>query len=96
MEQRIARLLVRLDIGILGTAVDLARHAGQELDWADYRRLCDGRLTERDSLMAADDATLLRALGNDARKVAIARNALEKWRPARSAGPPPAALPAYR
>ena len=96
LEQRIARLLIRLDIGIQGPAVDLARYAGQELDRADYRRLCDVRLTERDSLVAADDATLLRALGNDARKVAIVRNALEKWRTARPAGPPPAVLPAYR
>jgi helicase len=96
LEQRIARLLIRLDIGIQGAAVDLARYAGHELGRADYGRLCGARLTERDSLMAADDALLLRALGNDPRKVAIVRNALEKWRAVRPAGPPPAPLPAYQ
>jgi hypothetical protein len=95
LEQRISRLLIRLDLGIQGPVVELARHAGQELDRADYKRLCDSRLTERETLAATDDATLLRLFGNDPRRVASLHAALEEWRNARPAGRPVAALPAY-
>lgn len=95
LEQRTARLLLRIDLGIQGPAVDLARYAGRSLDRADYRRLCEARLTEREALTGADDATLLRLLGNDPRKVATVREAVRQWSAARPAGPPAAALPAY-
>ena len=32
-------------------------------------------MTEREALVAADDATLLRLMGNDARKLAVVREA---------------------
>ena len=59
LEQRVSRLVVRLDLGIQGPAVDLARFAARSLDRADYRRLCDARMTERDTLAAAEDKVLL-------------------------------------
>jgi helicase len=96
LQQRTARLLLRLDLGIQSPAVDLARYTGRALDRADYRRLCEARLTEREALTGADDGTLLRLLGNDARKVAVMREALERWRVARPPAPPAAALPAYQ
>jgi hypothetical protein len=96
LQQRTARLLLRLDLGIQGPAVDLARYAGRGLDRADYRRLCDARLTEREALTGADDAILLRLLGNDVRKVAVVREALRQWGAARPPAPPPAALPPYQ
>jgi hypothetical protein len=95
LQQRTARLLLRLDLGIQGSIVDLARFAGRSLDRTDYRRLCEARLTESEALTAADDSTLLRLLGNDARKVVVVREALERWRVARPPAPPAAALPAY-
>jgi len=96
LQQRTARLLLRLDLGIQGPAVDLARHAGRALDRADYLRLCEARLTEREALTATDDTRFLQLLGNDARKVTVMREALERWRVARPAAPPAAALPAYQ
>lgn len=96
LQERVARLLLRLDLGIQGPAVDLARYAGRDLGRADYRRLCEARLTEREALVAADDATLLRLLGNDARKLAVVREAVRLWRAARPAGPPAPPLPAYQ
>jgi helicase len=96
VQQRTARLLLRLDLGIQGPAVDLVRFAGRALDRGDYRRLCEARLTEREALTGADDGTLLRLLGNDARKVAVVRQALERWRLARPPALPAAALPAYQ
>jgi len=95
LQLRMARLLLRLDLGIEGPAVDLARYAGRALGRADYRRLCEARLTEREALTGTDDATLLRMLGNDVRKVAAVREAVQQWRAARPAAPPPA-LPTYQ
>ena len=74
LEQRIAKLVLRLDLGIQGPIVDLARYAERSLDRSDYRRLCDARMTDRDALEAADDNALLPLIGNDRRKLAsIAR-----------------------
>jgi helicase len=96
LEERTARLLLRLDLGIQGPAVDLARYAGRALDRADYRRLSEARLTEREALTGAEDRTLLPLVGNDPRKVAVVREAVRQWRAARPAAPPPATLPAYQ
>lgn len=85
---------MRLNLGIQGPAVDLARYAGRDLGRADYRRLCEARMTDRDALVAADDATLLCLMANDARKLTVLREALRQWRAARPAGPP--ALPPYQ
>ena len=82
----------RLAYGIQGPAVDLARYAERTLDRADYRRLCDARMTERDRLAAAEDATLLPLLANHQRKLAALRAAVTKWgqaRPVRPAVPLP-------
>jgi len=95
LEQRVARLLLRLDLGIQGPAVDLARFTQRALDRADYRRLCEAGLTTREALAGAEDTRLLPLLGNDRRKVAAVRDALERWRTLRG-GPPPLALPAYQ
>jgi replicative superfamily II helicase len=96
LEQRVAKLVLRLDLGIQGPVVDLARYAERSLDRADYRRLCDARMTERDSLAAAEDKTLLPLVGSDRRKLAALREAVERWRRARPATAPAAALPAYQ
>ena len=95
LEERVARLLVRLDLGIQGPAVDLARFTQRALGRADYRRLCEGRLTTREALVAAEDRLLLPLLGNDNRKLVALRYALQQWRSERG-GPAPLALPAYQ
>lgn len=96
LEQRVAKLVLRLDLGIQGPAVDLARFAERRLDRADYRRLCDATMTQRDVLDAAEDSALLSLVGSDRRKLAALREAVERWRQARPPAPPPAALPAYQ
>jgi replicative superfamily II helicase len=95
LEQRVARLLVRLDLGIQGPAVDLARFTQRALDRADYRRLSEAGLTTREALACAGDDALLPLLGNARRKLAAVRDALEQWRTVRT-GPAPLALPAYQ
>src|SRR6266568_4023581 len=84
LEERVARLLLRLDLGIQGPAVDLARFTQRALDRADYRRLSEAGLTTREALAEAEDRVLLPLLGNDRRKVAVVRDALEQWRTVRA------------
>lgn len=96
LQERTTRLLLRLDLGIQGPVIDLARFAERTLDRADYRRLCDAALTTQDALMRAENHTLLPLIGNDIRKLAALRHALGQWRQARPPLPPPVALPAYQ
>jgi replicative superfamily II helicase len=96
LKQRLPRLMLRLELGIRGAAVELARYAERRLDRADYQRLCDGKLTEREALAAASDQTLLPLLGGDAGKVRVVREALERWRVARPTPAPAPPLPAYQ
>lgn len=96
LHERIERLLQRLDLGIQGAAVDLARHTGRDLDRADYRRLVEARMTTREALEGEDDNALLRLVGNDPQKLAAVRNAVGRWRVARPPAPPPEPLPAYQ
>jgi hypothetical protein len=83
LQQRTARLLLRLELGIQGAAVDLARHTDRALDRGDYRRLCEAGMTARETLATAEDSTLLRLLGNDRRKLTAVRDAVDRWRAAR-------------
>jgi len=96
LQERTARLLLRLELGVQGPAVDLARFAERALDRADYRRLCEAGMIELEALTSAEDRTLLPLLGNDKHKIAVVRDAVERWRTARPSVPPPAALPAYQ
>jgi helicase len=96
LQQRIARLLLRLDLGIEGAAVDLAWYTERALDRADYRRLCRAGMATREALAGAEDSTLLRLLGNERRKIGVVREAVERWRTARPLLKTPAALPSYQ
>jgi hypothetical protein len=79
----------------LGPAVDLARYAERALDRADYRRLCEAGMTDREALATANDETLLSLLSNDHRKVRVLRDAVERWRAARPVPASGPALPMY-
>jgi hypothetical protein len=76
--------------------VDLARFAERSLGRADYRRLCDAHMTDRDTLAAADEGVLLPLLGGDRKKLEALRGALVHWRAARPPAPPASGLPAYQ
>lgn len=95
LQPRVARLLLRLELGIPGTAVDLARYAERTLDRADYRRLSEAKLTDCNSLAEAKDDTLLPLLGKDVRKISALRQAVALWRTTRS-DRPTTGLPIYQ
>jgi hypothetical protein len=96
LQERVARLLLRLELGIRGPAVNIARYAERRLDRGDYERLCDAGMTEQEALAKTDDAALLKLLGNDTSKVRVVRDAAQRLRTARPArAPAPPLLPKY-
>jgi hypothetical protein len=71
--RRIGRLVVRLEYGIPGDVVDIARYAGRELGRGDYRRLAAGGLTNVSSIDAAPDNVVLEQLDRDRTKLRVVR-----------------------
>lgn len=94
--KRLARLLIRLDLGVQGAAVELARYAGRDLERGDYLALCHAGMAECERLETATDADLARALNGSVTKVQLLRVALGKWQAARKGRPSSApTLPRY-
>ncbi|MGH7120438.1 MAG: DEAD/DEAH box helicase [Acetobacteraceae bacterium] len=73
--ERVARLMVRLTLGVPASAVELAQQAGADLLRGDYRRLLGAGLCEPDSIDAANDAAILSCVDRDRRKLEILRRA---------------------
>jgi hypothetical protein len=72
---RVARLTVRLTVGIPGAGVDLAREAASTLLRGDYCRLAQAGLCEPTAVSAAADAQILECVDGDRQKLAIVREA---------------------
>jgi hypothetical protein len=77
LAERVSRLLVRLDLGIAGAAVDLARQARGQLSRSDYGRLVAARLVSSTDIQTADDAAILGCVDDDKAKLIIVRDAAE-------------------
>lgn len=75
LADRVARLLVRLELGVSGGAVAVARRAGTRLARADYQDLVKAGLTTADAIDAADDDAILGCVGGDKEKARIVREA---------------------
>lgn len=75
LEDRVERLSLRLNLGIPGLVVNLARYAGTELTRGDYLRLTAAQLIDPEVIAAADDDALLSCLDGDRRRLAIVRDA---------------------
>jgi replicative superfamily II helicase len=73
--ERVDRLNLRLTLGIPGSAVNLARHAGAELARGDYRRLDAAGLIAHEPIAGAADEVLLECLDADRRRLAVVRSA---------------------
>src|SRR5260370_896570 len=71
LQERTARLLLRLDLGIQGPAVGLARHACRSLDRSDYWRLCEAPMTDPEVLAATNEAALPRLQCTEPRKLSL-------------------------
>jgi helicase len=75
LSDRVQKLTVRLTYGVPGTAVDLAREAGANLTRGDYCALVAAGRDAVADIEGAADADILRVLGDDDEKLAIARKA---------------------
>ena len=84
LTERVGRLLIRLENGITGAAVDLARHVEVRLSRADYQQLENANLLTAEAIEQADDATLLRCLEGNAGKLKAVRKAPQIMRRARA------------
>jgi hypothetical protein len=72
--ERVERLLIRMEVGVTGQVVELARHAMTLLTRKEYEMLTAANLASIDDLVAAEDAPVLAALaGRTAALVAVRR-----------------------
>ena len=77
LADRVGRLIIRLDLGIAGPAVDLARHARTHLSRSDYARLLKAQLVSASTIQAAEDTAILACVDGDNGKLRVAREAAE-------------------
>lgn len=94
LTERVPRLLVRLELGVVSGAVALARHAGARLSRGDYQELVKANLNTPEALEAVGDQALLPCVGDDPEKVRAIRDATAAIRAESSTGPA-VALPDY-
>lgn len=94
LSERVSRLLIRLELGVPGAIVELARHAGTTLTRSDYHDLLQAGLNTAEAIEAAADADILHQIGGDEEKLQVVRAAAAATR----RGPEentPTPLPAY-
>jgi replicative superfamily II helicase len=72
---RIARLLVRLEIGVSAAAVELARHAGARLTRGEYQQLVKSGLHIPEAVEGASEDLILACVGRDMEKARAIRDA---------------------
>jgi helicase len=94
LAERVGRLVVRLDLGIEGAAVEIGRLARGQLSRSDYRKLVAVGLTSALQLKTADEATLVECFDNDRLKLKIVREVADKMaeQERRRAGQKPAPI----
>lgn len=78
LEERLPRLLTRLDVGVPANIIDIALHAGNRLSRADYQSLMKNDLFEIEKIEKISDKILLGHLNNDEEKLKIIRTAIHK------------------
>src|SRR6185312_15016431 len=95
LEERIQRLLVRLEIGIPSAAVEIASFVGDALSRADYLRLAAEGLSHFEGIDGASDDQILARLSNDKEKLQAVREASVEAKRARKQPtfPPPILAP---
>ncbi len=95
LDERCSRLLIRLETGIPGSAVEIASLAGSRLNRGDYHQLVKAGMCSPEAVLRATDDDLLVHLGGDAEKLVVLRNAAEASREATESEPLVPILPPY-
>jgi helicase len=98
LRERVARLLVRLHLGVPSEVLELAELFGNGLSRGDYLNLLNARLNTLASVDVASDEQLEKALGGSATRarVRFVRERLAIWRSRPTPPKPIVPLPAYR
>jgi helicase len=94
LDDRVARLLVRLELGVPAGAVALARHAGAQLTRGEYQELLKAGLCSADAVDAASDESISACIGGNLEKVQVVREAVAGIR-AELQPEPESVLPIY-
>ncbi len=94
LADRVSRLLVRLELGVPGGAVAIARHAGARLDRGDYQDLVKANLNTEDAIEVAGEDAILACVGGDKDKARTVREAAAAIRDEPQQEPAPV-LPDY-
>ncbi len=96
LSNRTSRLLVRLELGIPGSLVDLAFRVGRIFTRGDYLNLLKTGISTVEQFEKTGKEELLNCLGNDEEKLAQAKLALENYQPERMVIVTSPILPAYQ
>jgi hypothetical protein len=77
-EERGTRLLIRVEVGVPATMVEIAGYLGNTLARGDYQSLLKGKITDMDSINGAGDELLLTYLNDDEEKLTALRAAAKR------------------
>ncbi|WP_445174803.1 DEAD/DEAH box helicase [Microcoleus sp.] len=80
LEERVSRLLIRLNVGVPPAAVDLAKQVGNRLTRGEYLQLLKAELCSIDAIEVASDSDLLPNLNHDQEKLVLVRKAVKSHR----------------
>lgn len=77
LEDRVERILIRLETGVPAQIVDIARYVGSRFTRADYQSLIKSGKDSIQSIENSLDEELLDCLGNNSEKLLLLRQAIE-------------------
>jgi hypothetical protein len=78
LQQRVARLIVRLEIGIPGSVIEIAKHTKTGVNRSDFQQLIANNLITIESIEKSSDEVLLRILTGNKNKLGLLRDAVKK------------------
>lgn len=95
LDDRVQRLLARLEVGASSSAAYLAMMVGGRLSRADYQVLDEAGLAAPEAIEQAEDETLLRCLEGDSTKLGVLREAVERFTEQTNYDPTVPLIPPY-
>ncbi len=84
LDDRLERLLVRLELGVSGQVAELAVHARSRLDRDDYRRIAASGIMGAAPALGLPDADLAALVGGDPDKMSVVKDAFRRVAEARA------------
>ena len=95
LNQRVYRLLVRLELGVPGKILEIATRLGKKLARGDYLRLLSNNICTMEAIESAEEKKLLEYLEGNRDKLSAIHDALTSYRDNTSLGDVSPILPQY-